>query len=164
MSLAKHPDGRQLRFKRILLQTEMGEIGTLLKVGAESPTGQSVNPQNVFNPDDESIIDFDQYRFGYTGTTNPEGQPHGKGKMVWKDDSTYEGDWINGRQRLASTWASEMLRGPGSRTSRRGRRDVLCQRLRPDKFYEAFVPPIEAHVCSVGTTATSRLGWPPSTL
>ena len=30
-----------------------------------------------------TIIDFDQYRFGYTGTTNPEAS-HGKGKMVWK--------------------------------------------------------------------------------
>jgi hypothetical protein len=62
VSLFKHADGRQLRHKRLLLQSEISEIGTLLKNGIDVPTDVK-HPSQVFDPDAESVIDFAKYVF-----------------------------------------------------------------------------------------------------
>ena len=47
----------------------------------------------------EQSLAFDQ---GYEGTFDENGQPHGKGRMKFKDDddfdrNVYEGEWIHGQ-------------------------------------------------------------------
>jgi hypothetical protein len=65
VSLFKHADGRQLRHKRLLLQSEISEVGTLLKNGVDLPT-DAKHPSQMFDPDAESVIDFSKYVFCYT--------------------------------------------------------------------------------------------------
>ena len=86
----------------------------------------------------EQSLAFDQ---GYEGTFDENGQPHGKGRMKFKDDddfdrNVYEGEWIHGQMSgqgqmsfvsgdvYDGEWSKNEFEGDGVYTYANGRRYI----------------------------------------
>ena len=108
----------------------------------------------------EQSLAFDQ---GYEGTFDENGQPHGKGRMKFKDDddfdrNVYEGEWIHGQMSgqgqmsfvsgdvYDGTFLEGVPHGPGQFTYASGDVSIPNQNM----FYVKISENIYRH-CNVGS-------------
>ena len=174
VSLTKHSDGRQLRTNRILLQTEISEVGppTIPMNQEGGPDARNAAPTSKYSnsalllPEQKEDVDYSGYKCGYEGTTNPEGKPHGKGVMVWSDMGRYEGDFIDGCRhgfgemrwasgdRYVGNWSHDKQYGEGTY--------YFSSDYGPDKRYQAYeyLPSLPGSVAT-GEDRPESLGQAP---